>query len=398
MQPELQRFVRRAGIRWSGWLTLYAPSAAHGQTRRYRDLSNEIELSSVRSGRADTITAMAKRPAASSAPPGSLDASCKVALLHGKESFLRHIHTQNLREALAKVHGTVDTVLFDGLSSSAADVLDECRSFGLIASFKLVVLDNAEALIKEDNRPLFERYCESVAEQGEVGATLLLRAETWRPGKLDKLIDAVGAVIKCEEPPPGEAVKWVIARAKKEHKAEIAPDAAQMLVERVGARLTRLDSELGKLSAASGGNPITTQLVAYFVGASREEEVWGIQATLLTAGPEEALQHLRYVLDVSRQPPTLVSYALVDLARKLHGASRAMKQGARPGELMRPLKLWGSSGDAILNAARKTDPDRALALLRTAVRGDHRSKSGFGEPERTLETVVLEFSQTLAGR
>ncbi|CAG0962945.1 hypothetical protein PHYC_00826 [Phycisphaerales bacterium] len=342
---------------------------------------------------------MAKRPSkevGSTARTGGLDAACRVGLLAGKEAFLRHIHTQNLREVLTSKYGPVDTVLYDGLTSTAADVLDECRSFGLIASYKLVILDNAEDLVKEDNRPLFERYCESVVDQ-EVGATLLLRADTWRAGKLDKLIEKVGAIVKCEEPTFDKAVDWVVGRAKKEHKAAIDPNAATMLVERVGTRLTRLDSELGKLAAAAGTDPITPQLVGYFVGVSREEEVWGIQSTLLTAPPEEALKHLRYVLDVSRQSPTLVSYALVDLARKVHGASRALKQGARPADLGKPLRLWGSSGEAILNAARKTDPDRALALLRSAVRGDQRSKSGLGEPERTLEMVVLEFSRTLSG-
>ncbi|MDX2130820.1 MAG: hypothetical protein SFY69_02055 [Planctomycetota bacterium] len=336
---------------------------------------------------------MAKKPAAKKpdSPPPALP---RVALLPGKESFLRHIRTQELRDELSKAHGTIDTVLYDGLSCSAADVLDECRSFGLIASYKLVVLDNAESLIKDDTRALFERYCESVAEQPEVGATLLLRADIWRKGKLDALIERVGWIRVCDEPREDDAVRWVIGRAQKEHKAPIDPDAARNLVDRVGPRLTRLDSELGKLAAASGGGTITSDLVAYFVGASREEAVWGIQETLLRAGPEEALRHVRYVLDVSRQPAQLVSYALVDLARKVHAVSRATRSGARPDDL-KPLKLWGPSGDAIRDVARRTDPDRALELFRAAVRGDARSKSGLGEPERTLEMIVLEFAKTL---
>jgi DNA polymerase III delta subunit len=336
---------------------------------------------------------MAKKPAAKT-PDTPPPREPRVVLLAGKEAFLRHIRTQELRAELAKAHGTIDTVLYDGASATAADVLDECRSFGLIASYKLVVLDNAEALIKEDARPLFERYCESVGEQPEVGATLLLRADTWRPGKLDALIERVGRIERCDEPTEDAAVKWVIGRAQKEHKAPIAPDAARALVDRVGPRLTRLDSELAKLAAASAGGTITTDLVAYFVGASREEAVWGIQETLLRADADEALRHVRYVLDVSRQPAQLVSYALVDLARKVHAVSRATRAGARPDDL-KPLKLWGPSGDAIREAARRTDPDRALELFRAAVRGDARSKSGLGEPERTLEMVVLEFARTL---
>jgi DNA polymerase-3 subunit delta len=350
---------------------------------------------------------MAKRASKPGARTG-LDETCRVGLLAGKESFLRHLHTQALREALVKRHGSVDTVLYDGEAASAADVLDECRSFGLIATHKLVILDRAEMLIREETRVLFERYCREVVGREAVGATLLLRAETWRPGNLDALIEAAGGIVRCDEPTPEAASHWVVQRARKAHETEITPEAAVMLVERVGVNLARLDGELGKLAAAAGAakkagagdGRVTGALVAYFVGPSREEEVWGIQRTLLTASPEEALGHLRYVLEVARQPATLVSYALVDLARKVHAASRAMKGGRSPGQVlgMKSLRLWGPSGQAIVEAARRTDPDRALELLRLAVRGDQRSKSGLGEPERTLEMVVLEMSQTLGVR
>lgn len=335
---------------------------------------------------------MAKRPPQEKAP-GSLGAECRVGLLHGKEALLRQLHTETLKSALIKAHGGVDVFVFDGTTARAADVLDECRSFGLIAGYKLVILDNAEAMIKDAARPLFERYCESVAGDEEVGATLLLRAPTWRPGNLDKLIAGVGAIVKCDEPGFDEAVRWVEKRAAKEHKASITPDAAQMLVERVGTSLTRLDNELGKLAAAAGAGEIAAPLVGYFVGASREEQAWGIQSSLLGAGPGEALAHLRYILDVSRQPTQVVSWAMIDLARKLHAASRALRQGAQPGEITGPLKIWGPAGNALLAAARKIDPDAALALFRAAVRADQRQKSGLGDPERGLEMLVLEFAR-----
>lgn len=314
-------------------------------------------------------------------------------MLHGKQAFLRQLHTQTLRDALAKEHANVDTVMFDGESARPADVLDECRSFGLIAGYKLVIVDNADSLIKEDARPLFERFAQGLADGDEAGATLLLRSDTWRPGNLDKLIEKVGVVIKCEAPTEPEAAAWAVRRAKKRYDATLEPATASLLVERVGADLGRLDSELGKLAAAAGeGNPITRDLVAQFVGVSRDEEVWGIQRTLLGADAPVALAHLRHVLDVSRHPPTLVSWALTDLARKLHAASRSLKQGAQPGALMKPLKLWGPSADALLGAARATSPDRALSLFRFCIEGDRRGKSGLGDPERTLEREVLEFA------
>jgi DNA polymerase III delta subunit len=332
---------------------------------------------------------MAKKPAANAVRPLE---ECRVLIIQGKEAFLRVERTNEVREALQKHYGGVDVFTFDGPSATAADVLDEARSFGLMSGHKLVVVEDAEALVKEDVRPLFERYAGSPCE----GSTLVLRSGNWRAGKLDKIVDEVGMTILCNPMSDNEAQKWATKRAVTEHRAKIDPEAVSMLVMRVGPEMGKLDAELGKLAAAAIDGLITPKLVHEFVAPTREEAVWGIQQTLLTADTHTSMQHLRYVLDVSRQPAQLVLYAMVDLARKVHGASRAIHQGVPPGNVSRALKLWGPSADAILSAGRNADPGRALRLLRECVAGDMRSKSGFGDVERTLERLVVRYGQLLA--
>jgi DNA polymerase III subunit delta len=333
------------------------------------------------------LWSMAKKPTPSVSSRPLHD--CRVVIIQGKEAFLRTQRTTEVREALHAHFGGVDVFTFDGNTAVAADVLDECRSFGLIAQHKLVIVDEAEELVKDDVRPLFERYAEAPCE----GATLVLRGGNWRAGKLDKLVDAVGVVITCTPPTDNDAQKWAVERARVEHRARLDPEAASMLVMRVGAELGKIDTELGKLAAAAGDAAvITPKLVSDFVGPSREEKAWNIQYSLLTGSPEQAMQHLRYVLDVSREPPQLLMYAFVDLARKVHGASRALRQGAKFNDVTRALKLWGPSVEPVMNAAKNASPERALRLLRDCVQADVRSKSGLGDTERTLERLVVRFA------
>lgn len=341
---------------------------------------------------------MAKKPtkpeSAATTKPTTLP---PFVILHGKEPFLRQLHTNSLKAELEKAKGEIDIVHFDGASASAADVLDECRSFGLIANYKMVVVDDAEKLVKEDARPLFERYAESLAANPDAGATLVLRSDAWRAGKLDKMVEAVGRIIECSPPSDAECTAWVIKRAKSMHKCEIDKDAASLLVERIGANLAHLDSELGKLAAAAGtANLINRQHVVYFVGTSREEELWGIQRTLLSENPNEGLQHLRYVLEVSREPAQRVMWAMCDLARKLHTTSRAVRGSPQQQQAAR-RQLWGPSGEAIFVAARRIDPPRALDLLRECVNADRRSKSGFSDSAQVLERLALRFSSAVKG-
>lgn len=326
---------------------------------------------------------MAKRPAEAARP---LDASCRVVLLHGPDDFLRAEYTAKLKEALQAIHPDLDTLRFEGAAAKAADVLDECRSFGLMRQHKLVIVEQADQLVKEANRPLFEKYAESPAED----ATLVLRADKWYPGNLDKLIAKVGSVIKCDEVSEPQALNWSIARAKKRHDATLEPDAARLLIERVGAQLGRIDSELAKLATAAGpGGSITREAVAAAVGATREEEAWAIQQTLLSGDTEATLRQLRDIIEVSRQSEAAVSWAVIDLLRKLHAASAGLRAGRKPFDLIKALKLWGPSADTVMNAARQVEPDRARRLFLAAVEADTRQKTGLSDPLRSLESLVV---------
>lgn len=329
---------------------------------------------------------MARKPASTTAPskPGP---EHRIVVLHGKDAFLRAEFTDALRRALEEVHGAVDTLRFEG-STEVAEVLDECRSFGLMQQHKLVVVDEADQFVKEASRPMLERYAEAPVE----GATLVLRSERWNKGKLDKLIEASGVIRKCDAPTEGQAITWAQHRAKLRHEAELPQEAARALVGRAGADLGRIDAELAKLAAAAGGNPISPELVTQFVGMSREEEVWGIQQSLLGSPPAYALGHLHHLIHVSRQPIELIGFALVDLARKVHLAAVGLQAGEAPGVISKTLKLWGPSQQAVMNAARNADTARTLELFDAAVEADVARKTGLGDPERQLERVVLRFA------
>ena len=214
--------------------------------------------------------------AARSDAPSSPSADMRVVVLHGKDAFLRLERGRQLEAALQERFGGVDRMDLDGTNAALADVLDNLRTPGLFAGHKLVVLENAEAFMgAEDRRRAMERYAENPCAE----ATLLMRcASGWRPGNFDKLVAKVGAVIKCDSPTPMEAVRWCAARSLRRHQAEMEPAAAELLVEKLGPDLGRLDAELGKLAAAAarpgaGTTKVTRAIVQEFTGLSREERV-----------------------------------------------------------------------------------------------------------------------------
>ena len=331
---------------------------------------------------------MAKRAA-----PKPLTAATRVAAIVGPDPFLREQHTAQLREALEAAHPTVDLIRFDGNAAAVSDVLDECRTFGLMRQHKLVVVDDADHFLSESTRPAMERYAAAPCDD----ATLVLRASKWNKGKLDALIDKVGAVVKCDVPTPAQAVNWALRRCEKRHKATLERPAATTLVQRVGPDLARIDAELAKLAGAVGeGATIDAGLVAQLVeAASQEVDPWPLQETLLAGDPRAAVSHLHDMLD-ARLDPIFITYACLDLARKLHAAVEGAGAGWSPQQIAKELRLWGPGRDPILKAARMLDRRRVAALLAAAVDADRRQKTGQGDPERTLERLVLQFPSLLS--
>jgi len=372
---------------------------------------------------------MARSAAKSGSGGVKLTAKMRFVVLHGDDRMRQDLALEELRKALAAEHGEdgFDTIRYDAAAPASlspgggasgglvAEILDECRTFGLIARYKLVIVENADVLLRgaddedepadkgpsrgivkhKSNRALMEAY----AAEPSDGATLVLRASTWRPGKLDKAIEALGAagaIVKCDSPTPADAVKFARDRCQKVHGVAIEPDAAALLVENVGTDMGRIDTELAKLAMVDPGKPITREVVERFVGFSREEEFWKIQESLLSGSSEEALRHLRDMIEVSRHAPVALAWSYTDLARKVYGASLGLAAGENPGAIASRLRLWGTSKDLILQAARRVTPDRAAELLRAAVENDVRLKTSQGDPVVNLEALTIRFTRTLA--
>ena len=326
----------------------------------------------------------------------------RIVVLHGKESFLRSEHTRRVLDALRERFGAVDEFSFDGTSCSLADVLDELRSYGLMSQHKVVIVDQAEQFMQgDDRRRAMERYAESPMQD----ATLILRSSGWRPGTFDKLVAAVGVILKCEAPGAAEAVRWAVARSQKRHGVELSAAGAQALVDRVGPDLGRLDSELGKLAVgalAMGGATgaakvvITPELVKEFTGLSREEQAWEIQGALATGDPAQALAKVDELLRVSRAPEVMLAWSTIDVVRKVHDAAALAAQGQPDGAIAKSLKLWGDGAAVIVRLGRSVPLARAAALLQAAIAADRRMKSGLSpEPSRAIEALAVQIATGL---
>ena len=140
---------------------------------------------------------------------------------------------------------------------------------------------------------------------------------------------------------------WLRARAKLLN-AEIEPEAAQLIVERVEGNLLAAKQELDKLSLLAEGKPISAELVLRSVADSARYDVFQL-AEAAAAG--DAARALRVLLGLKSEgvEPTLILWALV---RELRGLWQAKERN----------RLRSSARSSAWNLAATPGP-RALARL-----------------------------------
>lgn len=327
----------------------------------------------------------------------------RTVILRGKDAFLMRVYTQRLIETLEASCGTVELFEFEGDTVEPATVLDELRSYGLLQEHKVVIVNQADRFLSSSSgakgpsraRKLLESYVAAPVES----ATLLLRAETWKAGKLDKLVAEHGLMHKIDLDESTDmpfAMAWCTGRTRKAHDAIIDDEAASLLLKRIGMDFARLDAELGKLAAMVGTQgTINRQHVIEMTGISREEQAWAIQDAVLSGRVDHAVQTLRELQEVSRQPRELVLWSLVDLLRKLHAASAMLRSGCSTNDIARQQRLFGAGRDRILALARAGEPATWSTLLRDTLRRQHSIRTGYGRSERTLEGITIRIADRL---
>ncbi len=326
--------------------------------------------------------------AKSSASDPTFTGDERMVVLHGKEAFLRSELFRTLREAVKKKHEPIDVLRFDGEKTESAEVLDELRSVGLMSQHKVVVVEDAEKFITNYRGPL-ERY----AEQPEETAVLVLRTETWRGGKLEKMVEKIGGVIKCEPLTERTAGSWVQNRAKRVYECTVSARAASLLVARMDTDMGRLDSELAKLAVAvPPGGTIDEKLIESLSGQAGDEKVWEIHTALLSGDAREALVRLHELIDLGGVAPERIAWYLSDLAQKLYYGAVLAAKGQNLAGYCKTSRIWGDAQRPFIAAAKKLKPIGAAALLGQIVEAIRRSRSGAGDARSLMERYCVMFT------
>lgn len=299
-----------------------------------------------------------------------------VYALVGDDPFLQ---LQKLADIRGKMPADVQPIEFDGERVELAEVLDELRSFAMFGGGKLVVVRNGDDFITRFREKL-EDYLAKPSSSG----TLVLRVKSLpATQRVHKLIIKVGEVQPCEA--PKQLVPWIVDRAKKSYQLSLAPAAAQLLAELIGADLGRLDNELAKLQLQVEGNTVSADAVMASASFQREQEIKEMTMELALGRPTEALKRWRYLSQSDSSAEfravTWLTMWLEDVGTVLSGENANSMSWKYRNEFSTFLRVSNRMGHR-----RHSKAVQFLADL------DRRAKSGLGDASENVEQFILSFA------
>lgn len=316
--------------------------------------------------------------AAATKPPAA------VCALVGEDSFL---HLQALRAILDQLPPDAARVDIDGTSAEPAAVFDELRSLAMFGGAKLVVVAHADRFIS-DHRALLESYVAAPSR----GSVLVLRcASLPKNQRIHKLIDKLGGIVPCEPPSLRAAPAWAVRRAREAHDLAVEQDAAQALVEQIGADLGRLDQELARLALQVDGR-LTLADVQRLVAFQREQEMWEMTEAMTQGRAADAIRRWRRLLQTDSSAEFRATTWLTLWLERLAIAADLAQRRAPESDWRAELRVPPFQHAALRAAAQRLGAARLAAGMRRLADIDRRAKSGLGDLPGGVERFIIEFA------
>jgi DNA polymerase-3 subunit delta len=239
-----------------------------------------------------------------------------VYLLHGDEPYyidqIIHYMEDHILNDMEK--GFNQTVLY-GKDTNMATILNAAKRYPMMSDYQLIIVKEAQDLKWSKETEGSSKEAEFVQAYFEkpLASTILVLGYKYgnfdKRKKLFKSITKSGVVFQSEPVRDYKLAQW-IEDLVKEKGAKIAPQAAALMAEYLGADLSKIANELEKLMLnVSKETIIDTDHIQKNIGISKEYNVFELQKALAARNVLKSNQIINYFADNPKANPMVMVMA-----------------------------------------------------------------------------------------
>ena len=320
-------------------------------------------------------------------PPG-------VYLLYGSDSSLVQRYAALLAEKAAGKDSLFDTERIDGKKLDFDHLYDSVLTLPVLAQRRCVLVDDPD--IDRLTAVELDKLMQILPETGETTLLVLaVRQSPFLPKKSQKCkkvlaaADKYGVVCELGERSEADLVKFVQQRCQAAG-CTIAPETAQLLVQRTTGELLAVQNEADKVIAFTGQGEVLPETVQRLVSATVEAEVYSLSKAVFAGDYARAMQLLD-ALFYLREPAVNILFALASGVIDLYRAKAAVFAGVDSAAAAAAFGYHGR--EFVLSNAMRDSKKLPLGFLKAALEVLDQADSQLkGSP--LDETVVLQRAVT----
>lgn len=259
----------------------------------------------------------------------------------GEESFYIDQLTDYIAEhALPEEERGFNQIVFYGLDTSMDVVINAARSYPMMSERQVIIVKEAQLIKNTDALSSYLKHPQS--------ATILVFAH--KNGSLDKRkkiaaeLERAGVLLEFKKIKDEQLPKFAYDYIKNKGLAADAK-AVQMLCEFIGADLSRLVSEIDKLSLvlSHGDMRITPEVVEDNIGISKEYNNFELQKALIVKDVYKANKIVNYFACNSKKNPIqlILSFLFGFFSNVMMSYYAPDKSERRIAEFLGLKSMWG---------------------------------------------------------
>ena len=269
-------------------------------------------------------------------------------------------------------------------SPDAAALIASLATMSLTASQRYLLADGVEGWGKAD----VDRVAEAL-EAPAPETTIVLVAHGKAPAKLSKAAEAAGGeVLSFEAPRERELPKRLVADAG-ELGFSLDPEAARMLVERLGPRSLRLRGELERLALWAGpGGTVGVADLESMIADTSEEAIWTLADAVVEGDEAKTLGVAERLVSQGEALPRII-YSLAPRLRAALQASRELEAGRPAKDVAAGLSMHPYAAKLLVSKVRGRSPAELDQAIRSLADLELWSRGGSDYTEGVALTLSL---------
>lgn len=300
---------------------------------------------------------------------------------------------------------------YDLAETALAAVIDDARALSLFASERVIFAGNAEAALPRTRADEDAGESEGGADSAGMlaaymkdptpGVVLVFDAARFdfegedkkKQDRVRKLYAALGDPVEFRRAPVDEARREAAAMARGAGLA-IDPDTVELLVEALGADLTRIAVEVEKLALYAPGRPVTAEDIALLVPDARATTIFALAATLGRRDRSRSLE----ILDTLVRDGEYLPLALSFLSAQFRAALVAKEAGLRSPQQIQGhfaqmgVPMWASRAEQVFQTMAKFSKAQLQRAMELTFEADRDLRSARPDDRIVMEEFILQLT------